>query len=222
MFNNGQIMQYLKPLALGAAAYMVYKWVSGRKGTSGFGAEGEAIYDRLNELRSKIEQTTKRYEELQGQSNDLDIQIAQAASGYEAASTSKEKLAIRSSVVEMMRSRDKVMLEMGLLGRLLTTLREQIIAEDARLRSAVVAPDIAIRRSQGLGAEEGGLYITPPTGTLPIPIPPGWKDYKLPPEEREKRHAWEKAHQHLRKAKHDLEWAKREYRRRKLWPKKVD
>jgi hypothetical protein len=216
MFKNGQIAQYMKPLALGAAAYMVYRWFSGRQNAAGFGAEGDAIYDRLNDLRNKIEQTTKRYEELQGQSNDLDIQIAQTASEYDAAKTGKEKLAIRASVVDMMRSRDKAMLEMGLLGRLLTSLREQIIAEDARLRSAVVAPDIAIRRSQGLGAEEGGLYIAPPTGTLPIPIPPGWKDYKLPPEDHEKRRAWKKAHDHLKKAKRDLEWAKREYHRRRV------
>ena len=50
----------------------------------------------------------------------------------------------------MMNARDKAVLEMGSLGRLLTSLRGQLITEDARLRSAAVAPDIAIRRSRGL------------------------------------------------------------------------
>jgi hypothetical protein len=151
MTSNGQIMQHLKPLALGVAAYMIYKWVSGRRqGTAGFGAEGDSIYGRLENLRDKIAQTTRRYEGLRDQSDNLDIQIALTANGYEAAGTSKEKLAIRSSVVAMMNARDKAVLEMGSLGRLLTSLRGQIITEDARLRSAAVAPDIAIRRSRGL------------------------------------------------------------------------
>lgn len=213
MFKNGLVLSYLKPLALGALAYVVVRQLTKKQATtSGFGADegGNTIYARLEELRDQITETTGRYDELGKRAESLNLEIAMTSGGYEAAPTGQEKLQIRAKVVELLRERDQNMLEMGILARMLSSMRERIIAEDARLKSAVVAPIIAEQRT-GMGEEPSGLYITPPEGTLPIPITPGFKDYKIPPKEREKRHEWKKAHHDLKVARAQLDHLKRRF-----------
>lgn len=193
--ENGKMLQYLKPLALGAVAYLAYRQFSKPSGTAGFGVLGEegSSYARLEELRKNINAAMDRYMSLQKEAGDLGVKMKDEASGYpEAASAGK--IAIRSSVVDMMRSRDKLAVEMGLLGRLLTSLREQIISEAARLKSAAVTPIVAMNR-QGMGALDG-------PGTLPVPTSPF--------EKSDKRRAFEAAKKDLIKARNELAKIKRE------------
>jgi len=155
MLKNGSLLKYAKPIVLGAATYLLYKWFVKPAVTSGFGApeEDSPAYDRLNDLRKSIDDAMTRYNKLQGDLSEYDIMMQKSAEGY-AGADSNGQLTIRANVLQTMRDRDKAMLEMGLLGRMIGTLRQQIVAESARLKAAAIGPNIDIRRESlgGLGA----------------------------------------------------------------------
>ena len=112
------------------------------------GGNEPKVYDRLFSLSGNLKKATSRFEKLSGEIADGDMRIQVAGSEIASAANDEEKLRAMRRADELRRQRNGLALEAGVLVRnVIVPLREKLIAEDARLKSAIVAPSIALKWS---------------------------------------------------------------------------
>lgn len=136
-------MQALLGLITGFGLYHLIK----KSKISGLGKdEVQGVFDPLLDLRNKLLQATEQYQKSENRMADYDIQLSMLNDQYmQAENEQRPDVLWRIAMVQ--RARDAAALEAALILRnVLTPLRERMIMEEARLRSALVAPEVAIQR----------------------------------------------------------------------------
>ncbi len=133
-------------LATGVAAYYLVKWIRAKKAAvSGIGDES-GVYASLFDVRNRLDNATKLYGDSTAKIEDLDMQIVRANDEYSSAEADR-KPTVLFRIAEIQRQRDLAVLEAELVIRnLINPLREKLVTEEARLKSAVIGPDIAMNR----------------------------------------------------------------------------
>lgn len=108
--------------------------------------EAQGVFDPLLNLRNKLIRATKQYRQSENRIANYDIQLSMLNDQYvQAENEQRPDVFWRIAMVQ--RARDAAALEAALILRnVLTPLRERMITEEARLRSALVTPEVAIRR----------------------------------------------------------------------------
>jgi glycine/D-amino acid oxidase-like deaminating enzyme len=134
-------------LVTGFAAYYLIKWVRDKSAlTAGIGDEA-GVYANLFGIRGQLQNATELYMNASKKIEDLDMQLTSANCEY-AEADAERKLAVMFRIAEIQRQRDQAVLEAELVIRnVITPLREKLITEEARLKSAVIGPDIALNRA---------------------------------------------------------------------------
>lgn len=135
-------------LVAGFGAYYLIKWIRSKKTTAVSGIGGEAgVYASLLDLRKQLQDATDLYSGSSKKIEDFDMQLLKNNDEFIAADAQRRPT-IMFRIAEIQRQRDLAVLEAELVLRnMITPLREKLITEEARLKSAVVAPDIALSRS---------------------------------------------------------------------------
>ena len=156
-------------LVTGFAAYYLIKWVrsrippAGSKWTpngmylmpeGGFGGLGDeaGVYANLFGIRGQLQNATELYTNASKKIEDLDMQLLKSNDEYMNAEAERQ-LTIMFRIAEIQRQRDLAVLEAELVIRnVINPLREKLITEEARLKSAVLAPNIALDRTGNIPA----------------------------------------------------------------------
>jgi hypothetical protein len=133
-------------LVSGFAAYYLVKWIRSKGAqVSGLGSEA-GVYANLFDIRDKLQKATQLFVDSSKKIEDLDMQLLKENDAY-ANSSPEMRPEILSRIAEIQRQRDLAVLEAELVIRnVINPLREKLITEEARLKSAVAAPDIAMSR----------------------------------------------------------------------------
>lgn len=133
----------------GLAAYYLFKRLRSKNSPApikGIGDEA-GVYAYMYDVRGKLQKATELYRSSMRKIEDLDMKLAKENGAYAAASDD-DKPPIMFRIAEIQRQRDLAVLEAELVIRnVINPLREKLITEDARLKSAVVGPDIAMNRT---------------------------------------------------------------------------
>ena len=152
-------------LVTGFGAYYLIKWIrskgttvvpqGGWKGApfpiSGLGDE-VGVYGNLLDIRKQLRDATSSYLSAAKRIDDLDMRLLGANDEYANADASN-RTTIMLRIAEIQRQRDFAVMEAELLIRnIVNPLREKLVAEEARLKSAVVAPGIAVNRTGNIPA----------------------------------------------------------------------
>ena len=134
-------------LVTGFAAYYLIKWVRSKTALiSGLGDEA-GVYANLFGIRGQLQNATDLYTNASKKIEDLDMQLLKSNDEYMNAEAERQ-LTIMFRIAEIQRQRDLAVLEAELVIRnVINPLREKLITEEARLKSAVLAPNIALDRT---------------------------------------------------------------------------
>jgi hypothetical protein len=146
-------------LVAGFGAYYLIKWIrslppagyektpSGmlmEKGGMGRLGDEAGAYGYLLDVRKQLQNATKLYTDAAKKIEDLDMKLLQANDEYMNAEA-EQRPTILFRIAEIQRQRDVAVLEAELVIRnVINPLRETLVTEEARLKSTVVAPNIAL------------------------------------------------------------------------------
>lgn len=135
-------------LVVGFGAYYLFDYVMKNLFTGiPFLGEEPAAFGHLYELRDGLKNATDSYTNTTKRINDLDLKLTKANVEFDASDASR-KPTVLFKIAEIQRQRDQAVLEAELLIRnVINPLREKLVTEEARLKSAVIAPKIALNRS---------------------------------------------------------------------------
>lgn len=149
-------------IATGFAAYFLLKWIrslapagyektpSGmymQKGGMGRLGDEAGAYSTLFSLRNQLQNATQNFSDAMKRVEELDMELIKQNDEYLSAEPDR-KPTVMLRIAEIQSQRDQGVLESELIIRnVINPLRERLITEEARLKSLVIAPEIAINRT---------------------------------------------------------------------------
>ncbi len=160
-------MNPIAAFALGFGGWWLFKRVNRGLG----GGNEPKVYDRLFDLTATLKKATARYQKLVQDVSDMDMRIEVAGSGL-ATDDVSAKLRVMRKIDGIRVKRNALALEAAVLMRtVIVPVRQKIVTEDARLKSAVIAPRIALERSGNIplsGTDKYGTEDPPEYEPSPV------------------------------------------------------